>query len=376
MLSRTIIILILLAGLVLPVHAHDPSAWGGLFRSRDGGETWFATDAGLFIGGALALAVSPRDANHLLYATDTRLLSSRNGGRDWTQEAGEAPGAVVYAVHMLADGKGAVASGAQSLLQLGTNGSWKPVLTPAGAAPARAFVGFGEQIFLAAPGGVFASDDDGATWLPASDGLPQAPVEALAAIAAPATLFAVAADRIWASGDAGRTWQLRSNGLPPGRIESMEYAAGLWTFVDQQMYVSEDNGANWRAIGNPLPHAGTSVRGIALDGRARDGKLKPILLATHRGVLRSSDAALTWTVVEGNLPVHLEAGLLVRDPHDAATLYAGFSLTPYTELRARASGANLLARLDPVSLAGGAAFLALLAMAAIGSVRRLVRARQ
>ncbi len=375
MLSRTTIILILLAGLVLPAHAHDPSAWGGLFRSRDGGETWFAADAGLFIGGALALAVSPRDANYLLYATDTRLLASRNGGRDWTQEPGEAPGSVVYAVHALADGQGAVASSAQSLLQRSATGAWKPVLTPAGAAPARAFVALAGKIFLAAPGGVFASDDGGATWLPASDGLPQAPVEALAASAPQATLFAVAADRIWASGDAGRTWQLRSNELPPGRIESLEYSAGLWTFVDQQMYMSEDNGANWRAIGNPL-HAGTSVRGIALDGRARDGELKPIVLATHRGVLRSSDAALTWTVVEGNLPVHLEAGFLVRDPHDAATLYAGFSLTPYTELRARASGGNLLARLDPVSLAGGAAFLALLAMAAIVSVRRLTRARQ
>ena len=60
--------------------AHDPSAWGGLFRSRDDGAAWLSADAGLFVGAALAIAVSPTDANHLLYATDTRLLRSRNGG--------------------------------------------------------------------------------------------------------------------------------------------------------------------------------------------------------------------------------------------------------------------------------------------------------
>jgi len=31
-----------------PAAAHDPSAWGGMFRSRDFGETWFPSDAGLF----------------------------------------------------------------------------------------------------------------------------------------------------------------------------------------------------------------------------------------------------------------------------------------------------------------------------------------
>ncbi|HYL18455.1 MAG TPA: hypothetical protein VEV20_07225, partial [Burkholderiales bacterium] len=72
---------------------------------------------------------------------------------------------------------------------------------------------------------------------------------------------------------------------------------------------------------------------------------------------------------------HLEAGPLVRDPKDPATLYAGFSLTPYNEIRRRAlEGSNLLAQVDIVSLAGGGAFLVLLAVAAVYIVRRLWRA--
>ena len=64
---------------------------------------------------------------------------------------------------------------------------------------------------------------------------------------------------------------------------------------------------------------------------------------------------------EGNLPVHLESGPLVRDPSDARTLYAVYSLMPYAEVwRTALEGGNLLARVDPVSLAGGLAFVLLL----------------
>ena len=47
------------------VGAHDPSAYGGLFRSRDLGKTWLNADVGLFLNAALAVAVDPSDPNHL-----------------------------------------------------------------------------------------------------------------------------------------------------------------------------------------------------------------------------------------------------------------------------------------------------------------------
>jgi hypothetical protein len=68
-----------------------------------------------------------------------------------------------------------------------------------------------------------------------------------------------------------------------------------------------------------------------------------------------------WQLIEGNLPVHLESGLLIRDPHDAATLYTGFAMQTYDELWRRANrGSTLLSELSMTSLAGAAAFLALL----------------
>ena len=74
-------------------------------------------------------------------------------------------------------------------------------------------------------------------------------------------------------------------------------------------------------------------------------------------------AGTSWALLEGNLPVHLEARPLVRDPTSPETLYAGYSLMPYGELwRTALEGGNLLSRVDLVSLAGGLAFLLLLAV--------------
>ncbi len=66
------------------------------------------------------------------------------------------------------------------------------------------------------------------------------------------------------------------------------------------------------------------------------------------------------------------AGPLLRDGHDAATLYAGFSLSPYGEMWRRAEqGGSLLAHLDPLSLAGGLAFLVLVLVLGIAATRWL-----
>ena len=133
--------------------------------------------------------------------------------------------------------------------------------------------------------------------------------------------------------------------------------------------MSDDAGVKWTAYGGPLPDPGTMVRGLAASNDA-----KTLVLSTHRGVLRSTDGGQNWTQVESTLPVHLESGLLLRDPRDAATLYAGFSLTPYGEMWRRAEqGGSLLAQLDPLSLAGGLAFLLLMIVVGILFTRWLLR---
>jgi photosystem II stability/assembly factor-like uncharacterized protein len=357
--------------------AHDPSAWGGLFRSRDAGATWFPANPGRFVSGALALAVSPTDVNHLLLATDSGLLRSRNGGRDWRLEAGTVLIGAVFAVAFDADGRRALASTGSAILRSEDGVGWLGSPAPPGAAPARAIVrgtatGRG---YLVGWRGLFRSDDWGASWAPLSDRLPAEPVTALSVTPGPPeTLYALAGDRIWASSDGGRAWARRDRGLPAGPVDALapdpRASERLWASSGEQLFRSNDGGERWTAIGRPLSEPNTSVRGIAVSTSGWT-----VVLSTDRGLYRSVDAGARWEfVVDGNLPVHLEAGPLVSDPVDPATLYAGFGLRPYAEVwRTAAEGGTSLGRLDAVSLVGGAAFLIALALGAVAALRRVAR---
>jgi hypothetical protein len=93
-----------------PAQSHDPSAWGGLFRSRDAGATWVSANRGHYLSGAIALAVSPTDPNHLLLGAESGIFRSRSGGRDWKIEAPSVVIGSVFAAAFVADGRQALIS--------------------------------------------------------------------------------------------------------------------------------------------------------------------------------------------------------------------------------------------------------------------------
>jgi photosystem II stability/assembly factor-like uncharacterized protein len=359
-----------------PALGHDPSAWGGLFRSRDNAATWMPVDAGLFIGGALAVSVSPTDANHLLYATDSRLLRSRNGGRDWTQEAADKLIGPTLAVAFDQAGKGAAASSSAGVFYTEDGARWHEASTPGGPVVARAIIAGAAngRFYLAGSRGLMLSDDYGRNWTKTGEGVPDVTATALLVMpGSPDTILTVVAGELWSSRDAGGHWQPGGAGLPHDRIETVArdstIATRLWSAAADQLYMSDDAGASWHAVGAPLPGPGISVRGIAA---TQNGEI--IAVTTHRGLLRSADGGNTWGQVEGTLPVHLEAGPLTIDPHDSTTLYAGFALSPYPDIWRRAEeGSNLLSQSDPVSLAGGAASLMLLIIGGWFAAKKLSR---
>jgi photosystem II stability/assembly factor-like uncharacterized protein len=371
----SLIFLSLAAGLG---HAHDPSAYGGLFRTRDFGASWLNADVGLFLGGAVALAIDPSDSTHLLLGTDTGLLESRNGGRAWIPAAPDKLVGSVFAVVFLADGKSALCATPGGVFRQ-DGGGWRQATAPAEAAPARA-IALGAapgRVYLIGRRELYRSDDSGDKWSRVEHGLPGQPeFSALAVAREPSeALYAVVDGVVMASRDAGLDWQARNAGLPAAQAEALSLdpaaAARLWVASAGRIYSSDDGGASWRPFGAPLPEPDTSVRGIAADAAGAT-----VVLTTHRGLYRTADGGQSWRFLEGNLPVHLEARPLVRDPSHALTLYAGYALMPYSELWRRAlEGSNLLSRVDPISLAGALAFLLLLAIAGVLGARWLFRRR-
>ena len=357
-----------------PAQGHDPSAWGGLFRSRDDGATWMSANRGHYLSGAIALAVSPTDPNHLLLGAESGLFRSRNGGRDWTIEAPSIVIGSVFAAAFAANGRQALISTGFGIFRGENENDWRSVPAPQAAAPARAIVSIGEAgvFYLAGWTGLYGSHDWGATWSSAADSFPQEAVTALLMLQGrPETLYAIMQSQLWASIDGGRSWARRGSGISPanadGLAEDLRQSGRLWAAGANRLFRSDDRGANWQRVGQPLPEPNTTVHGIAATDEA-------IVLTTDRGLYRSVDGAVNWTPIIDNLPAHLEAGPLVRDPVDPDTLYAGFSLIPYRELWRRAADReSALARVSLASLAGSVILLILVALGALAALRWLGR---
>ena len=145
----------------------------------------------------------------------------------------------------------------------------------------------------------------------------------------------------------------------------------MWAAQAGRIYLSDDLGAVWRTVGGALPEPATIVRGIAANAEATI-----LLVSSNRGLYRSENGGETWMLKEDNLPIHLEAGPLARDPGDAGLIYAVYSLMPYAEVwRLASEGDNLFRRLDPISLAGGVAFWLLILLAGGWLARRMLHWR-
>ncbi len=376
--AAVFVLMLVLASVPSPALPHDASAYGGVFRSRSMGDSWLNADIGLFLSAALIVAVDPSDPHHLLMGTDTGLFGSVNGGRSWTPEAPGLIAGAAFAVAFAPDGATALCAAPGGVYRF-AGGGWRQLAAPLGATPARAIT-FGSvpgRVYLLGREQLYRSDDGGAefTALPGDPGGERG-MTALAVLRQPVeTVFVISGGELMASTDAGRHWrrQAVSDAREPLDTVTTDPAAAnrLWVAANDRLHVSDDGGVSWRTVGSNLPEPRTTVRSIAADPEART-----LVVATHRGTYRSTDAGEHWTLQEGNLPVHLEAGTLARDPSSPSTLYVVYSLIPYPEVwRNAVEGSNLLARADRVSLIGGAAFLAFLLLSGGTLVAWLARRR-
>jgi photosystem II stability/assembly factor-like uncharacterized protein len=341
--------------------AHDASSYGGVFRSRDLGAVWLNADVGLFLNAALVIAVDPRDSSHLLAGTDLGILSSRNGGRSWMTEARDVIFGAVFAVAFSPDGELAVCAAASGVFRRDRDG-WLRAEAPESATPARALITgtANDRFYLLGRSSLFASEDGGRTFAVVPRLPEMGEMTVLAAVPGSADILAAVIDgRAMISHDGGHAWRnagFDGAGAPVDTIATdATRPYRIWAGAGGRIVVSDDLGSSWHSVGHSLPQARARVRGIAASPDAAT-----VLVSSDRGIYRSEDGGETWVPKEDNLPIHIEAGPLARDPNDARVIYAVFSLMPYTEVwRMAIEGGNLLARIDPISLIGGFSFCVL-----------------
>jgi photosystem II stability/assembly factor-like uncharacterized protein len=341
--------------------AHDASSYGGVFRSRDLGAAWLNADVGLFLNAALVIAVDPRDSSHLLVGTDLGILSSHNGGRSWVPEARDAIIGAVFALAFSPDGRLAVCAAASGVFRRDQDG-WLHSKVPGSAIPARALVAgpANHRFYLLGPRELFASEDGGRSYTVVPGPPEISEMTSLVAIPGSADILAAVVNgRAMISHDGGRTWHDAGFGGTGAPVDTIATDASrpqrIWAAAGGRIAVSDDLGSGWRSVGRSLPEARAKVRGIAASADATT-----LVISSDRGIYRSEDGGETWLQKEDNLPIHIEAGPLARDPNDASVIYAVFSLMPYAEVwRMALEGGNLLTRIEPISLIGGLSFCVL-----------------
>jgi photosystem II stability/assembly factor-like uncharacterized protein len=178
-------------------------------------------------------------------------------------------------------------------------------------------------------GGVFASDDSGATWRVANAGLSDLRIRCLAVSPnSPGEVYAGAPGSAFKTTDGGRSWTALGNGFPAAQIDtfaidptnaSTVYAAG----TTGTLVRSTDGGASWSGIGNSVL-AAAQPRILAVD----PSHSSTIYLGTFQaGLFRSDDGGGSWTPVNNGLtdllgnPQAITA--VAIDPTSPSRVYAG-----------------------------------------------------
>jgi len=367
--------LVLLALMVGEADAHDPSAYGGVFRSRNLGASWLSADVGLFLNAALIVAINPTDQAHLLAGTDLGLIGSHNAGLSWKPEARDLIYGAVFALTFLNDGQHAICAAQNGVFRL-AGGRWLRVIIPDTALPTKTVVpgSAAHRIYLIGRDRLFISTDNGESFAPAPSAT--AGISTLTVVRSePELVVAVVDGQVMASIEGSQEWRPRGLGHPSEPVDTVaadpQMPQRIWAAQTGRIHVSDDLGGAWRAVGRALPEPQTLVRSIAANAEATT-----LLLSTNRGLYRSENAGETWSLKEDNLPIHLEAGPLARDPGEAGLVYAVYSLMPYSEVWRRADeGGSLVQRLDPISLLGGIALWLLILLIGVWLAQRLAHWR-
>ena len=243
--------------------------WGRIFESMDRGLNWSVvtdyndelhnlpwSDVNQKFQGVQAITFAPSmpgkvyagfgvwrcatDAAPHLCATSpiVSILTSADGGTTWTRHAGTA-----------LDGR---------------------TVTEIVVHPANANVAWAAT----AGGGVFQTSDGGATWVPASNGLPDTTVMSLAGDPNHAkVLYAgTVGSGVFRSIDGGASWQASSAGMDPNEpigavvvdpVRSNVVYAGSWS---SGVFMSEDWGEVWRPINHGLRTRSVRTLAISSDG--------------------------------------------------------------------------------------------------------------
>ena len=256
------------------------STSNSVFKSTDGGEQWFAVNAGLPERYVNVLAVDPGASETLYAGTSDGLYKSTDGAESWKGIHNEP----LYS----------------EILSL--------VLDP--SAPATIYAGTSV--------GIYKSADGGSTWIPFSSEPALSPVKTLTIDPlTPTTLYAGTPDGVFRTTDGGGNWSAVNNGLLNSDILILAVdpvtPGTLYAGTLEGLFKSSNNGENWNKSFWSLP-----IVAFTLDPKTPS----TIYVGRPDGMFTSADGGANWTVIYG-IQTEITVNVLVVDPLRSGAFYAG-----------------------------------------------------
>ena len=244
-------------------------AQDGLYRSTDGGESWQELGTAALPSPILSVASDSSGVLLAGVAAPTALWEYLPLQNSWQQIN---KGLEFRAVQQIVAGPG-------TLLFAGTSG-W----------------------------GVFRSLDGGATWSPASAGLPTGDIVLLHRLPAGRLFAATPSNGLYLSDDNGEGWTVAQTGSGNNRVLCITSNSSAMVFVGTAagLFRSTNGGGFWQQA-SPLSGE-TDCRTLLSLGPGR------LFAGTRRGVLRSTDEGRTWVDMSEGL-VGIQVNTLVPLPN-------------------------------------------------------------
>jgi photosystem II stability/assembly factor-like uncharacterized protein len=324
------------------------SACSGAYRSADSASLWsrLPTPRGTFR--TYVVAIDPRSPTTVYAGTSAGLLQSLDEGKIWKKIHGHVVKSIDFdrdngRIYFASTTSGILASldSGRTVIEsnLGfVNRTWSAFAAVKG-------VLFTSSLYDAG-GGLFRSQDAGATWSrPSQSEVTRG--EGLQFIApSPTSVFGATRSTLWRSNDSGKSWAPLANQPSAGPILALSFsgAGGLYLATPSGLHQSRDEGSTWKRV--VLPINGT-LRSVQISNDAlfavagsttamsRDAggswttcaappasvdwygvAIKPdspvVLAATSHGLLRSADDCNTWSFVRNGMEASTVMNVVVH----------------------------------------------------------------
>jgi len=311
----------------------------GVFRSRDGGDTWQTASAGLDAYANVQTLLQDNQDGTLYAGTEglgpnggvlgnttgeTTISRSRDGGETW-EDAGNGLN--------LADVRSLQQGNQDRTLYAGTSrgvfrfrdgdDTWEAVSADLTDTNVLTLLQDSRDgtLYAGTSSGVFRFRDGDDTWEAASAGLTGIDVRALLQDSRDGTLYAGTWNGIYRSKDGGNTWEATSAELTGRYVLTLlqdSQDGTLYAGTSNGVFCSRDGGDIWES-------ASVGLEGIYVLTLLQDSQDGTLYAGTSgHGVYRSQDGGDTWESTSAGLAEYANVLTLLQDSRDG-TLYAGTS---------------------------------------------------